>query len=264
MMMWPPYVNLLTHLLTYLLTIAALVCIVYLYITCTFRAMLQHVRSVSEPITREDLLETLADGDIVFFSCQEDGTDIVTKSSAVYCKTCFYHVGIVVSGEAQELNSIPRKFILHVVDPWTTAFYEPLRICPQDGSSLCVSSLETMLQKKYQDGTVFGILSPIESLESRDILEGALAIACWKPYTPYLVPNYVWHLMSPLMSLGGGPVGPAQNMHCNTFVGLLMERLGRLPPADQPDVAYIPGKLIKALSRALTMTPMTMYMLSTG
>lgn len=235
-------------ILTSLSTI--LVCLtIYAYLTCTVSAMLMHTAASAAKATPVDIMSDMSEGDIVFFSCQPD-SDIVTKMCAVYCRSCFYHVGIVVVlGDGV-------KCLLHFVDPVWRPFYGRCHPFPpsqqQDthgAPDLCISDLGSLVNK-YPPATLLCICKNSErrhnSSSSKELLEAARSVSRDKRYPPNLFLSFLYALTSPLLS----SENVKGTLHCNSFIGLLLEELEILDKSDEdPDIVYIPGKLLARVAR---------------
>jgi hypothetical protein len=185
---------------------------------------------------------TVADiriGDVVAFASRYPG--IVPKAVATFVGSPFFHVGIAVSnGE-----------MLHYIEPNLAWFYRPRRrLCP---TGPCFSNISELVEahSKHTGGVTMLVLRPASKMQDGAIIDAARWVSrCGshpRNYEDSYIVSYVTRRFHPVID----------TLHCNTFVGLLMEQLGRLPISEHPREDYRPGRLLSMLVRRGTFSQIT-------
>lgn len=219
--------------MTVVIAVIGVMC-AYLYVTLKFALMRT---ALVQSATMRDMgwiLRNVHDGDVVFFASRDP--KLMTRSIGVYLKTCFYHVGIVVhvGGEMQ---------LMHFIEPHHRAIFQgrALEGCPADG--LCVSNMDVFL-RAHGVGTVVAIMTPVVPQDGATLVTIGRSIACGVVNATYDTDFVGSYVRSMLFKIN------ARNLHCNTFVGLLLERIGILPVERNPTQAYIPGATMHAMKQS--------------
>jgi hypothetical protein len=183
--------------------------------------------------TAQALTHALHSGDIVYACIRQSAP--IAKFVNAFTGTCFYHVGIVV-----EQGST--KYLLHYVDPAYNDFFQPkplgcgLRPSGEGAANNlnpCLSEISSLLERGAKYDTRILVRTYNGSLSSNDIMGLARRIGCGRPYDQRFYLSYFTQRYKRDVVV----------LHCNTFIGLLLEAMGELPPSPHPVRDYVPGRL---------------------
>ena len=180
---------------------------------------------------------TLADiqtGDIVAFASRFPG--ITPKAVAMFVGCPFFHVGVAVSNNE----------LLHYIEPNLEWFYRPhRRLCP---TGPCFSNVSDLVDahREHTGRAAMCVLRPTSSVKREDIVDAAMLVArCGnrpRYYEDSFIVSYVTRRFHPV----------GDTLHCNTFIGVLMEQLGLLPISEHPREDYRPGRILPLMLRSGT------------
>lgn len=180
-----------------------------------------------------DVANSLRTGDIVSFCFDARKVNLPILVAGMAMGTCFYHVGMVV-----EQNGT--KYIMHYLAPKDSALATAERMCPVPGPGPVLSVLEDALRVAASSNTVLYISRASNgfSWTSGDIINLAMSMACGNDYDTGMFVSYIIKKYSPEAT---------DSVHCNTFIGTLLERMGVLSKSPHPIRDYVPGKLQKRI-----------------
>jgi len=255
----------------------ALVIVLVVLATTPYAAYVAHRRvllTCSCRATPQDLCDRMDVGDMVMWSLPGKECALSTVAINSATATTFYHASIVVrlpdsasaspnglesssgsgsgsgssssSGSSRPMNS-GRKVLLHYVNPDYWDFFMPASICggpAGDERSLnpCVSDARSMLEQ-YARRRGHVLVAPYQGgASSEEIVSMAMRMSCGMPYDRHFVTTFLLDL------LRRHKTSDLRALHCNTFVGLLLEALGELKPSSQPVRDYVPGRLLRLLA----------------
>lgn len=196
--------------------------IVFLATFLLHRLRVHVIQSIpSQPMSARDFAaQALLPGDIVYMSSKRLSWTNPLSYHAVYAfaalGTPFYHVFVVLRG----------RRLAHVIGPR----YRPRlqKLC----SDLHVGDIEEFTTARQQYQPVYRVL------RRRDprLFDDHLHVLCDRKFPP--VPLLALHMMAPVVL----PV--KKYVHCNSFVGVLLEHMKLLPPVPDPQTAFIPNRLL--------------------
>lgn len=212
--------------------VIAFVVFLVMYVHATFavlrRASLAHATRVSA----DEILQIVRPGDVVFVTSVRPS--FMAQTIGVTQGSYWYHAGVIVGSSSSGLC------MMHYVEPWNERFFEARYLCGDHG--LCVSELDGLV-RRYGAGTAFCVFSMDLPVDGPYELIG-MEVACpgGKKYDTTPIRSYYGAFLA-------GTDDPP-TLHCNSFVGLFLERLGVLPKSSNPTVAYVPGKIFRKVASA--------------
>ena len=180
-------------------------------------------------------------GDIVVFSKGDPG--IISKVVGGFLGTCFYHIAIVVRSRKE---SDPKLYFMHFVDSIARGkFFEPSFVCNDNMDSVSLSDIQVVLPK-YKDGTMILVLRDKEinsEMNNDAIWKYGLEVGCGRSYDRRYIAEYLLTMVNNDLDT------THQRMHCNTFLGKLLEALGITPVSSNPLADYTPGSINDLIMR---------------
>ena len=200
--------------------------ILYLYLLRSI--MIKKILNIKKTDT-ETFINSLQNGDIIFTCITnyylEDLYGIHSVLSNMIMNTPFYHVYIVV-----ELDGI--KYFLHC-----TKFNfnkKVKKMCNKDFPWFEIDSIKSFLQSIQKYECIFKVFRN-SSIKNTNIYELALNNFCQYTFIHriYLFLEYLFNKNFTTSTL-----------HCNSYVGLILEKLNLLEPISNVNSEYIPSKLI--------------------
>lgn len=214
---------------------------------------------------------------------------LTINTVALATQSSFYHVGFVVTLSEEQRRALgyrSRKAMVHYVDPKHQRFFEPTPLCaplsrarshsgglsdPPGNPNPCLSDLLQVLDTyRARRGHVLvcryvpqdnydnhgspaehpghdSLLKEKPIMTPQRLLREARRIGCGKGYDDSFIRRYLFS--------GSVPRSELDALHCNTFVGLLLEDMGELPPSTRPVRDYIPGSLLRLMQQHATSYP---------
>lgn len=209
--------------------------------------MRQAVARSAARMSAQELAAAVRDGDVLAFAVRRAQPMSTLVGAA--CGSVFYHMGVVVRvGE--------RPLLMHFVDPKERAFFAPRYVCmARDG--LCLSDLAPLLTR-YGAGTLVAVAKLRDPLPGHAFRRAGMSVACPagaqpKRYDSGFLSTYAASVWRAAAALGAS--GPGGVLHCNTFVGAVLERVGAVPAARYPVLAYTPGGVLRLLESSPMYAP---------
>jgi hypothetical protein len=180
-------------------------------------------------------------GDIVVFSKRDPG--IISKVVGGFLGACFYHIAIVVRSREE---SDPKLYFMHFLDSIARGkFFEPIFVCNDNLDSVSISDIQVVLPK-YKDGTMILVLRNKEvdgAMDNDTIWRYGLEVGCGRSYDRRYIAEYLLTMVNNDLDT------THQRMHCNTFLGKLLEALGIIPVSSNPLADYTPGSINDLIMR---------------